>query len=93
MPSTMASALATLLIATRRLATYFMRLPLPNSPTSKTCLPKRLEHRPQPRDRLGVAARIEHEIAVLGLRAGAADRAIDHGVAGFAQHALRFFLI
>src|SRR5438445_787022 len=29
-PSTIASALATLLMATRRLATYFMRLPLPN---------------------------------------------------------------
>ena len=34
MPSTMASAEATLLIATRRLATYFIRLPLPKAPTS-----------------------------------------------------------
>ena len=30
----MASALATLLIATSRLATYFMRLPLPKAPRS-----------------------------------------------------------
>ncbi len=34
MPSTMASAEATLLIATRRLATYFILLPLPKAPTS-----------------------------------------------------------
>jgi hypothetical protein len=34
MPSTMASAAATLLIATSRLATYFMRLPLPKAPRS-----------------------------------------------------------
>ena len=34
MPSTIASALATLWIATRRLATYFIRLPLPKAPRS-----------------------------------------------------------
>ena len=34
MPITIASADATLLIATSRLATYFIRLPLPNAPTS-----------------------------------------------------------
>ena len=41
----------------------------------------------------GVAAGIEHEIAILGLRAGAADRAVDHLMAGLAQYRGRFFLI
>src|SRR5450759_3536666 len=40
MPSTMASAVATLLMATSRLATYFILLPLPKAPTSKTWRPK-----------------------------------------------------
>src|SRR5208282_1934862 len=36
MPKTIASALATLWMAPKRLATYFMRLPLPNAPRSCT---------------------------------------------------------
>src|SRR5262249_12403001 len=47
----------------------------------------------QPRNRLGIATGINHEIRVLGLRAGTADRTVDHGVTGLAQHTLRFFFI
>ena len=45
------------------------------------------KQRPQLADRLAVAAGIDHEVLGLGLRAGAADRAVQHDVAGLAQHA------
>ena len=46
------------------------------------------EQRHQAVDRLRVAARIDHEVLGARLRAGAAQRAIEHHVAGLAQHAL-----
>ena len=84
MPSTIASALATLWIATSRLATYFMRLPLPIRAEVMHGARKAEKSRPQLRDRARITARIDHEILDLCLRAGAADRAIERDVAGTA---------
>ena len=61
----MASALATLLIATSRFATYFMRLPLPNAPRSRVAREKPANSGIELADRLGVAARIDDEVAGL----------------------------
>ena len=89
MPSTIASAAATLWIATSRFATYFILLPLPKAPRLWVWREKPANIGTQLRDRLRVAARIDHEVLDRGLRAGAADRAIQHGVAGLAQHSSR----
>ena len=85
MPSTMASADATLLIATRRLATYFMRLPLPNAPRS--CSPRENAAN-SGRSRLIACGRRSHRRrcpCVFACAAGAADRAVEHHVAGLRQ--------
>ena len=89
----MASALATLLIATRRLATYFIRLPLPNGAEVAGRAREAGEQRLELADRLAVAAGIDDEIAGPRLRAGAAHRAVEHDVAGLAQRALGLLLV
>src|SRR5580700_6608009 len=80
MPSTKASALATLWMATRRLAMYFILLPLPKAPRSCT---SRVKSANSGRSFLISAP------PGLGLHAGAADRTIEQNVAGLAQSRFR----
>ncbi len=51
------------------------------------------EQRLELADRLAVAAGVDHEILGPGLRAGAADRTIEHHMAGLAQHAFGLDLV
>ena len=76
-PSTIASAAATLWIATRWLATNFILLPLPKAPRSWTLRAKPRNAGSSALDRRRVAAGIDDEILDLRLRAGAGHRAIE----------------
>ena len=51
------------------------------------------EHRLDLRHRFGIAAGVDHQIAGPRLRAGAAHRAIEHDVAGGAEHLLGLLLV
>ena len=52
-------------------------------------LPREIrEHRHQALDRLRVAARVDDEVAIARLRAGAGERAVEHRVTGGAQRGL-----
>src|SRR5713101_6404366 len=84
MPSTMASALATLWMATSRLARNFILLPLPNADVMGQAR-EAGEDRGAALAGGAVARGIDDEVARHRLRAGAAQGAIEHGDADFGE--------